>query len=162
MCQIVHIHGSLGPLPWQHQSRDLASDVPYDSMREEASGEVLFARSEFSEYQWFETARSSIRVIHETGEKTAQLQQACEWICDCDRLYFLGFGYHPSNLQRLEIRFLPPRTKHIRGTMYGLSCERRQHIWNLVHELGTVSPGEALINTDIYSFLYDHVSFTMG
>ncbi len=154
---IIHVHGKLGPLPWETSKSDLKSVVPYDSM----TGSSCFGMSveDTKDYQrvWFDTARSSIKVIHEGTDESEEFKQAHELIANAQQLYFLGFGYHPTNLRRLNPRVLM-QPKKIMGTSYELSLSR---ILNIEHEaIGTLRRKfNSLINKKIYDFLHDHVCF---
>jgi len=78
---IIHLHGSLGPLPWEdaegrHYQPSSSSDIR------------LLAKS--------------IKVIHEGGAANdPDFKRAHDLISSAQRLVFLGFGYHPTNLTRL-------------------------------------------------------------
>jgi len=154
---IIHVHGKLGPLPLELSKSDPKSVVPYDSM----TLSICFGLSvvDTKDYQrvWFDTARSSIKVIHEGTDESEEFKQAHELITKAQKLYFLGFGYHPTNLRRLNPRVLM-RPKKIMGTAYELS---RSRIVNIEREaIGTFRlKYKSLINKKIYDFLHDHVCF---
>ena len=100
---IVHIYGTLGPLPWQIA---FGSAVTY-------TGEVDEATVDF--------ASRNIEIIHESEDDTPLLEQARRLIQDATQIRFLGFGYHETNLRRLGIDGL--RAKDPIGTCYGLTPE---------------------------------------
>jgi hypothetical protein len=140
---IVHVHGSLGALPWQSGTPDPSRLVPYDS-----EGDAAYVRR----------GAENIRIIPETMTDTEEFVQARDLISKASRLLFLGFGYHRTNMERLvpeSVRILP---KHVMGTSLGLSYERRGAVkrWH-----GNLSVEEgSLIEKDIYTFLHDHVDFS--
>jgi hypothetical protein len=76
---IVHVHGSLGYLPWQ------------------ASGGRRYAVTE--DHEQIRLAADSIKIVHE--EPGPEFQQAKELLRQADKIVILGFGYHESNLDRL-------------------------------------------------------------
>ncbi len=80
---IVHVHGSLGSLPWQSQN-----SKPYNS--------------DYSEMD-LSRAIERIIVISEGHENSPEFQQAKQIMEEAKRRYFLGFGYHPKNIQRLDV-----------------------------------------------------------
>jgi hypothetical protein len=83
---IVHVHGSLGRLPWQ---RGDAKVRPYST---EISPDSIAA------------ARDSIQVIHEGRYDSPSFTEASGLINSADVVVFLGFGYHPTNVARLGIK----------------------------------------------------------
>jgi uncharacterized protein (DUF3820 family) len=156
---IVHVHGKLGPLPWQVDRADIAKlSVPYNSMKAQPGIGELAPHANGSKRSFFDRARNSIKVIHESQE-SAELKQARELIANCDRLLFLGFGYHEENVKRLGIASLsrgPEQLKWIGGTTYGLQLKRKQNIHELVGPR-SVNGLDLLIDKDIYTFLHDHL-----
>ncbi|MBW7990867.1 MAG: hypothetical protein FVQ84_12745 [Planctomycetes bacterium] len=90
--------------------------------------------------------------------RSEEFDQAHDVISKAQRLFFLGFGYHPTNLKRLNPSILS-KPNMIMGTVCGLSLSRllnieRQDIFNLNQHSGN------LIDTKIYNFLHDYVSLT--
>lgn len=173
MPQIEHIHGSLGPLSWQVQrAAPEVSPVPYGAMARTRSPVETEGQFDVRVRIWFDTAMQQIKVIHEVSDDTPELETARTWISNCERLYFLGFGYHQSNLDRLAIESAGKEKKAIMGTTMGLSLDRRQHMFELIKRLrplnyqrnlaatphGTV--GDMLPDCDVYTFLHDHVNLT--
>ncbi|MHC4328100.1 MAG: hypothetical protein ACYSWW_08280 [Planctomycetota bacterium] len=140
---IVHVHGSLGQLPWQSGIADSSPSVPYDS-----EGRAVYVRR----------GTENIRIIPEATRDTEEFIQARDLISKASRLLFLGFGYHPTNLARLVPELVSIVPKYVMGTSLGLSYGRKQAVeqWNehLNERAGS------LIAKDVYSFLHDHVSFS--
>jgi hypothetical protein len=60
---------------------------------------------------------SSIKIISEGSEDEPELRKARELLNQAEVIYFLGFGYHPENLRRLEEE-LTFKGKKIFGTTY--------------------------------------------
>lgn len=99
--RFVHLHGSLGSLPWQGESnvRRFGEHLPSsDALRE--------------------TANSMI-VIHEGKDNSPEYEEARRLMSEANRIYFLGFGYGATNMKRLGLERLDPR-KRIIGTALGL------------------------------------------
>ena len=70
------------------------------------------------------TAANSIRVIHERDDKDDVLEQARSEIVKADRVVFLGFGYHSTNMQRIGCKMTGGNLKpggQAWGTFQGLS-----------------------------------------
>lgn len=96
---ILHLHGCLAPL-----GPNLLTERPYSP--EVRSGSVR-------------TAAESIKVIGEATPTDAVFAQARGALSAAERVYFLGFGYHPTNLGRLG-RDLFRHTQTICGTCVGM------------------------------------------
>jgi hypothetical protein len=162
ICPIVHIHGSLGPLPWQLDSDESKQKaVPYEAMMKKSHGPETAHIIKDQKSKWLDIAREKITVIHESQEDTDELKQAREWILhSCKRLYFLGFGYHPTNIERLKIKSNCNVNMEVRGTAYHLSITRRQYMQELFSNIGLwrIEKNYNLPDMDIYTFLHDCVS----
>lgn len=110
---IIHVHGRLGMLPWQGKlSR------PY--------------RPEWSLNE-LEMASKQIIVIPEDVKTHKSFKQAFDLMSTSERIFFLGFGYHDANLERLNIKEI----KHISkgGTALGLGRAEVDYIrlkWDIV------------------------------
>lgn len=103
---IVHLHGQLGYLPWQdgkpEQTRRFSSDLDEPSIR---------------------AASECIKIIHEADNlDDREFFRAHQLLAKAQEIVFLGFGYHPTNLQRLRLDLLLPGTI-LRGTCYGLTTK---------------------------------------
>jgi hypothetical protein len=166
VCPIVHIHGRLGRLPWQppDAAEDARLSVPYGAMSQRNNDYQASKELELKRRDWLNHATQRITVIHEANEETDELRLAREWIRDCKRLYFLGFGYHPTNVGRLQLKEVWDKTKSITGTVRGLSLERYEYVRNLCARLsgawGSETEHRTLVNADAYAFLHDHVNLT--
>lgn len=99
--RFVHLHGSLGSLPWQGAAnvRKFGENLP--------SAEALRQMA------------SSMIVIHEGKDDSAEYAEAFRLMSEAKRIYFLGFGYGETNLKRLGTERLDAR-KTIQGTALGL------------------------------------------
>jgi hypothetical protein len=82
---IIHLHGDLGVLP--HTGTALAR--PYNT---NISPEVL------------NIATKRIKIIHEGIENERQFELAHHFLSESEVICFLGFGYHPLNMERLGIK----------------------------------------------------------
>lgn len=101
---IIHVHGTLSSL----------SDRPYST---DTSDPALLRK-----------AAESIRIIHE-GSAATEFEEARNLLKDAKRIYFIGFGYHPTNLKRLGTRFLRTDTE-VYGSAYGLTSAETARIRN--------------------------------
>lgn len=141
--EIIHVHGSLGPLGWQSRPAGLPS-VPYDSG---------------TDPKVVKLAAQNIKIIHESVADTPEFTQARNILLNSTRVLFLGFGYHPTNLRRLRIETLKTKYLNVKGTSVGLSHERKEIFFGLIPPLQSVKDS-TLFPEDVYTFLHEHVSFS--
>ncbi len=146
--KFLHIYGSLGPLPWQP---DRTQAIPYgvpspspDQLRR---------------------AKSNIAILHEGGNAQVahNLEAAKDWLHEAERVLFLGFGFHHTNVERLALRDVLRVEQDIRATCMGLEATSRDNVeyctaW--ARRSGR-SPGDVTIRfpnaaADCYQFLHDH------
>ncbi|MGA3283396.1 MAG: hypothetical protein ABSD57_02905 [Verrucomicrobiota bacterium] len=102
---IIHLHGDLGALP--HTGNDLAR--PYNT---DTTAMAL------------NIATKRIKIIHEGIANEPQFQQAQIILSKSEVICFLGFGYHPLNMERLgaeNCRIGPLASKQIIGSSFGLT-----------------------------------------
>ena len=138
---IIHVHGSLGPLDWQSRPVDLLS-VSYDSG---TNPKVV------------KLAAQNIKIIHEGTADTPEFTQARNILLNATQVFFLGFGYHPTNMKRLEMGKIRGKDIIVRGTSQGLSYQRKRDIEQLIEHL--TEDSRWLVPKDVYTFLHDYVSF---
>ena len=98
---IIHVHGTLGPLPWQEKD-----GRPYKIMNTKAPDETAIQ---------IENASRNILIVSEAEESTDEFNQAFECLKSARRIYFLGFGFHNSNLKKLKFRKLHICDNHARS-----------------------------------------------
>lgn len=134
---IVHVYGSLGRLEWQEGS-DEANTVPYDSKGE--AKHIL-------------TAARSIEILREGNEGTPAFVLARQLIKSAQRVYVLGFGYHPVNMERLGISVGSRLPLSSQSTALGLSAEKKRR------NGGLVDRKDFFVDADTYTLLHDHVVF---
>lgn len=103
---ICHVHGQIGQLPWQ--SGD-GPTVPYGMNLDVCSAEVIRAAVE------------GISILTEDIEKSGSIGLAREWLSDAQVVAFLGFGYHPLNLQRLLDTLDLPHLRVVTGSCFGFT-----------------------------------------
>jgi len=96
---IIHVHGSLGLLPWQ--------------------GDKFHAYSRNYSPEDIQFSSEQIIVISEGQETSQEFTHAFQLMEQAKRIYFLGFGYNNTNLKRLGINKLPQELKrplHVIGS----------------------------------------------
>lgn len=97
---IIHVHGSLGQLPWQRGNycRPYENDLPLQEIA---------------------LASTQIIVMSEKDDNAPIFLRAYELMNKASKIFFLGFGYHDTNLRRLGLGRLLDKTNKY-GTSYGL------------------------------------------
>ena len=109
---IIHLHGRLGYLPWEtsriESTRDFNNAVHRDTLR---------------------VSVNEIKIIHEdiSDGRDKDFQRARELLNDAKKIYFLGFGFHRTNVDRLGISTLADAGKSL-ATGYGLTGRERTDI----------------------------------
>jgi len=89
---IIHMHGSLGKLPWQIK----------DGLFYGASIESYAAKSSVANAA-ANYASKQINIIPEGQTSSDEIGLALRLLSSAVRIYFLGFSYHATNLGRLRI-----------------------------------------------------------
>lgn len=113
--KFVHLHGSLGALPWQSEkSRE------YDNQN---SDEVAI-----------NNAAKEIMIIHEGDESSKEYLEARWLVQHSERVIFLGFGFNENNIARLHV---PKGRVGLFASAYGLTQQimdelSSQHFANLM------------------------------
>jgi hypothetical protein len=128
---IIHVHGSLGKLPWQAKD-----GIPYSANMESYS-----QRNDKGNVAKNATVLASkqIKVIPESRSTSEEFEDAFKLLSQAERIYFLGFGYHPINLERLQLLNVPKvkesrdsKTELItlRGTGKGLEEAEKKSVYD--------------------------------
>jgi hypothetical protein len=85
---IIHLHGRLGYLPWQGKN----VHVPF-----QVGGPV--------DHRILEESQRRIHIVHEDiADRNEEFLIARRLLFEAKRIYFLGFGYAPQNVERLHFR----------------------------------------------------------
>jgi len=140
--RIVHVYGSLGRLEWQ-------CDDPQHSIPQVPYGKRLDRDSVLS-------AAKSIKIMPEGQEPGIEFDKARSWIKYANSLYFLGFGYHKTNMERLGIEILN-RPSKVMGTSLGLDYQRIREVERL--RIRHLKTKVGLLQESVYEFLHEHVNF---
>jgi len=74
-------------------------------------------------------------------------------------LFFLGFEFHPTNLDRLGINQIRQQGKYPGGTIMGLGATTRDNIARYKMINDSIHHGK-FHDLDVYSFLHDKVILT--
>ena len=99
---VVHLHGSIGQLPWQSGK---GQTVSYGRGRT---------------FEAILIAMSRIKIASGNSADDPEFVRARELLKSAERVYFLGFGYHPDNLARLGLDEDQWTGSALAGTCHGL------------------------------------------
>lgn len=105
---IVHVHGQLGTLEVRSYRHDTMTPTS------------------------IEAAADGIRVVHEAAEDDATFQQARSIVTAATRIYFVGFGFHPTNVARIRPPLGFASHHEIYASGYGFTPEERRRAESLL------------------------------
>jgi len=143
---IIHVHGKLGEL--QYFSSE---PIPYDSFKD----------NDTVDHKIIKKGASGIKIIHEVNDITEELSVAHKLIKEAKRIYFLGFGYHPTNIERIMKGFKDVNHSigRISGTAYGLEDGEKKYINQMFLNYNAKGIKLGGINEDALMFLKKNYIF---
>jgi hypothetical protein len=109
---ITHVYGQIAPLEWQSPA-DYVDYAP-------RIAEALLQR-----------AATRIKTIYEEKE-SPELAEAHELLQRAERIFFLGFGYAPENMEVLKLPELIPPGCEVYGTAFNMMDKEVEHILHTV------------------------------
>ncbi len=112
---IIHVHGQLDFLGWQTEGK---GGRPYDGR---FSAEII------------RQSAAGIRIVHEAT--SVEFVEAHKALNEAERIYFVGFGYHPTNMERLRVSW---DHKTVVGSSMGLTLAQRNELTARHRRLGLV------------------------
>jgi hypothetical protein len=132
---IIHLHGSLGPLPWQ----DSASSRAYVANPDPHALTI---------------ATKGIKIVHEDiADGRDNDFESAKWLLkQAKQIYFLGFGYAKTNMLRLDVPLLEKGVSL--GTGLGLTAREAGDIETVINNRIRVLP-----QYDCLSFLRNEVNW---
>ena len=71
---------------------------------------------------------TEIKIADEGSEKDSEFEKARQIIGEAAVVCFLGFGYHPKNIQRLGFEAPLPKLSNLFGSAYGFQDGERPSI----------------------------------
>jgi hypothetical protein len=128
---IIHLHGSLGPLP----GFAAGASIPFG---------VSPAHPAAERYRMLDFAARRIVIVHEARDETGEFEQARRLLQSHEQVIMLGFGYGERNLARLQAH----RWRgNIMGTVFALTGSQieyavRRPFRAAGHEVQTGDPKE--------------------
>lgn len=108
---IIHLHGRLGCLPWE---------APADNRRD-FNGVIT--------RETLEASVKEVKVIYEdiSGGRDAEFSRAKRLLDDAKGVYILGFGFHPTNVERLGLNKFAKKDKSL-ANGFGLTPKEMSDI----------------------------------
>ncbi len=94
-CSVSEAAGILQSIPIIHLYGDLGKLEGTTQVAQKYSPNLETAR--------VEAAAESMKIIHESKGTTPEFDQGVELLEEAERIYFLGFSYHPTNVRRLRV-----------------------------------------------------------
>jgi len=105
---IVHVHGKIGGLRWcDKPARDYRGNLKHHVDVFQAADDII--------------------TISEENRKDKEYKHAYKYISNAKKVYFMGFGYHSSNLKRLGV--LNVKTDMF-GSSFGIGESRKKTLTN--------------------------------
>ena len=144
---IIHLYGSLGPLPWEDKG-----GVPYDS---NASVDCV-ERS----YKFIELIRAQAN-----SATSGKFEASHHYIDAATRVFILGFGFDYTNIRRLKLHELL-KSKEVWATSLGLSKSVKEVIVRApvkrvrsgTSDVINLIDFDQLLDGTVYQLLHDIVS----
>ncbi len=133
---IVHLYGQLDPLPWQ------------------AKGGKRYLHSDLIER--LSAAPENIKLISDERDikESEEFQKAYKLIDGAERMFFLGFSFDKTNLERLQA--VRMQNKSIFATVHGLKGAKANWVDQYFSKRSCTS--KLLANKDALSLLQDHLT----
>lgn len=136
--EVVHVHGVLGGLvPLDPNGREYSSEL---------TGEAVAKAAE------------EIIVVGEAQDSSAAFERASSLLGQAERIIFLGFGFHPDSVRRLQIFSQPwdeqsRQDVEVRATSSGIP----DHAWlKITREVlsDAIPPRTPKANQHVYDYLH--------
>ena len=83
-----------------------SADSAFNAINKSANSAVKGANTLRSALQKFgdcSFAANNIKIIHEATDDTPEFVEARKYLKDAIRIFFFGFGFHPTNCRRLKL-----------------------------------------------------------
>jgi hypothetical protein len=114
---IIHIYGKLGLLPWQNSDKE---HVEYEAWKVKDVNERK---------KIICNAMENIKTMDDGfKENDKEVNDARSILKNAKQIFILGFGFHPINLELMDIPNIFNRNQKIDGTAFGLNPEEIKKI----------------------------------
>lgn len=136
--RIIHIYGKVDLLEWQSPD---GKGQPYDGKRGDSSCSL-------------KKAADMIRIVHEDIDVDSDpvFVEVHRLLHDAKNIFFLGFGYYETNLDRLKMKhFIEGRD--VMGTSLNLESSKHRDIGRYFQGKGNI----CMHNVDNLSFLHNKI-----
>ena len=131
----VHVYGQLGkPHFFDGQGREYNQEVTPDIVAK---------------------AVKEVKIVHELDIVTEEFKQAYALIEEAQVVAFLGFGFHPVNVQRLQMD--AANKEKVYGTAYHLKAAEKDFVRSLFVQGNLLTLGEE--HEDVMAFIRRHPVF---
>jgi NAD-dependent SIR2 family protein deacetylase len=150
---IIHVYGKLGNLPWESAEDEKSVPYNYDWKKTDNDFDTMYEKKCL-----IQNASKQIEIVHENKE-ISERERIKELLNSKERIYFLGFGYHPINLSRL-LGNLQRKSCQIRGAMYKISLKTKTQAQEIIKKFRPNTGWDWEVtfpDTTIYDFLYNHI-----
>ena len=121
---ILHIYGKIGNLPWQKG---------YDHIKFYNEEKKVLSFGNLNNYNSIKVAlkyNDMIQIMYEQRKISQDIIDAKKMIKDADRVFFLGFGYDPDNVELLDL------PKLLKGKeVFGTALNKTEHEIHLHRKL---------------------------
>lgn len=116
--KIVHVYGRLGCLP--NETTEEKRPVPFGYEIRETIGNDLHRFRATKDL--LSNAAANIQIISENVDRSDTLNEAVKLLKGSSKVFILGFGFHPTNIRRLQLESL---TQHqVKCTTHNLPADR--------------------------------------
>ena len=139
---IIHVYGKLAPLSWEDEP-----GIPYDF----DVSNLDSSEDGYHTHLYINEAYKQIKIMKDKEIQSAEFNKAMVKLERAQRIFFLGFGYHEMNLNRLNLNEVSLINKS--GTAYNLDKTKIDRI----KELGIKIPDNKY---DILNFLKNEASLS--
>ena len=160
---IIHLHGSLGKLPWQggeyqfnytkFKFKGNINNRAYrDAIADQQDTAIAIKRTKLFTVHKAAMDANEIKIIYEVElNGNLQFQNAIQALREAENVYFFGFGFSKTNLERLDYMNWN-NLRRCAGTTYGINAQTKELLKN-------ISFGEARLRFEPYEITcYDFLS----
>ena len=135
---LIHLYGKIDPLPWEDRTNGQGYSLTTNI------------------YLRLKNATENIKLINDERDvkKSKEFQGAHNLIKKAQKIYFLGFSFDSTNLERLDVKLM--NSKSIYGTSFGLGGARKFWVENYFKKHGATID---LFNVDVFTLLKNNLAY---
>ncbi len=130
-----HPYGKIAPLPWQTQNNDGVA----------LGGDPYGEQDDIAQYA------KNIRTFNEEVDKSAELQVIQQFLVDAKRIVFLGFHFHPQNVELITPTFFQKKgsVKRAYVSTYGRKAPELEIVKRQIEHMFHKSAHETGVHLDV-------------